>query len=77
MLLPNLAPQQFPQTNANVDFPRGIRLSVVLAPGVEFAVTMGPDMIEQLYGAWEQAKQSQAKEMQIIARVKESKNGHG
>jgi hypothetical protein len=77
MILPNIAQQpQYPQTNVNIDFPRGIQLSVILAPGVVLSTTLGPDMVEQLYANWQAAKQAQAQELKIIQHVNETKNGH-
>lgn len=72
-----LQPQPtFPQTNVNINFPQGIQLNVILAPGIVLSTTLGPDMIEQIHAAWQSARAAQAKEMQIIQRINENNNEH-
>jgi len=77
MILPsNIGQQpQYPQTNANVVYPQGIQLNVILAPGIAISVTVGADSVEQWLALWQQQKQGQGQEMKIIQHVQESKNG--
>jgi len=67
MLLPSHvqnAQPQFPQTNAQVNYPQGIQLTVTLAPGIAFTVIVGHDSVEQWLALWESQKTNIAQHLQ-------------
>jgi hypothetical protein len=72
-----LQPQQpqFPVTGINIPSDgSGMAITVVLAPGFQFNITLGEDMMNQITKQWVQTRKSIADQLRVIQHVNSSKN---
>jgi hypothetical protein len=67
-------PPQFPQTGINVN-PDGMQVTIVLAPGMSFLLSYGPDVMDGITKTWKEERRKHEAIMHMVESTKN--NGKG
>lgn len=62
----------YPQTSVSINA-SGMRLTVVLAAGVEFSTTLNEETMNQITKMWLQTRRNIQDQLRVIQKVQESK----
>ena len=77
LLLPTPAPVEetptFPNTNITVT-PQGVKIAIVLAPGIELSTTLNEETMNQIEALRIQMRKQVAQELALIKDIKQSRN---